>query len=371
MSRFILGFMSTTSLLTPLRFPNGVTAKNRAWLAPMTNLQSHDDGSLSDDELHWLTLRARGGFAVVETCAAHVAEDGQAWRGELGVFADRLLPGLARLAGTLADCGALGIVQLFHGGLRADPQLTGGTTWSASATEESGLSVPRPATEVDIRGVIGRFRDAAVRANAAGFAGVELHGAHGYLLGQFLSATQNRRTDEWGGSWENRARLLRATLRAVRSAVPGSFLVGVRLSPEDRGQAQGLDIDDNVVLSRWLVDDGADFIHLSLWDGANKSTKHPDVHPLSLFRKAVEDRVVLVAAGNVWTRADAEALLRQGADAIALGRAAIANPDWPLRIADATWEPRRPPLTRAELRERGLSEGFAGYMRRWKDFVAD
>lgn len=86
----------TSPLLTVFRFANGVTAKNRLWLAPMTNLQSADDGSLSDDELHWLVTRATGGFGVIETCASHVAEDGQAWRGELGVFADRLLPGLHR-----------------------------------------------------------------------------------------------------------------------------------------------------------------------------------------------------------------------------------------------------------------------------------
>jgi 2,4-dienoyl-CoA reductase-like NADH-dependent reductase (Old Yellow Enzyme family) len=360
-----------TALLAPLRFRNGITAKNRLWLAPMTNMQSHDDGSLSDEELHWLTVRAQGGFGVVETCAAHVAEDGQAWPGELGVFADRLVPGLARLAGALAEHRALGIVQLFHGGLRAEPQLTGRPTWSSSAIEEPGLSVPRAATEADIRGVIGRFRDAAVRAHTAGFAGVELHGAHGYLLGQFLSATQNRRTDGWGGAWENRARLLRETLRAVRAAVPASFLVGVRLSPEDWGQAKGLDLDENVVLARWLVDDGADFLHLSLWDAAKKSRKRPDVHPLSLFRAAVEDRVALVAAGGVWTHDEAEAVLKEGADAVALGRAAIANPDWPMYVADATWKARRPPLTRAELHDRGLSERFALYMRHWKGFVAD
>ena len=84
----------TSPLLAPLRFRNGVEAPNRVWLAPMTNLQSHPDGSLSDDEQRWLLRRADGGFGVIETCAAHVAEDGQAWAGELGIFDDRLLPGL-------------------------------------------------------------------------------------------------------------------------------------------------------------------------------------------------------------------------------------------------------------------------------------
>ncbi|KYF75899.1 oxidoreductase [Sorangium cellulosum] len=361
----------TSPLLSPFSFPNGLTARNRVWLAPLTNQQSHDDGSLSEDELRWLSYRARGGFGVVETCAAHVAEEGKAWPGELGIFADRLLPGLRRLAVELATPGALGLVQLFHGGLRADPKLSGVPTWSASAVAEPDLPVPRAATEQDILVAIDRFRDAATRALAAGFAGVELHGAHGYLLGQFLSATQNRRTDRWGGAWENRARLLRETLRAVRAAVPASFVVGVRLSPEDFGQARGLDLDENLELARWLAEDGADFLHLSLWRSSKPSQKRPDKHPLPLFREAVGASLPLVVAGGVWTRAEAEALLDMGATAVALGRAAIANPDWPQRIADPAWEPRRPPLTRAELYERGISETFAVYLRRWKGFVAD
>jgi 2,4-dienoyl-CoA reductase-like NADH-dependent reductase (Old Yellow Enzyme family) len=361
----------TSPLLTALRFRNGAIARNRLWLAPMTNMQSHEDGSLSDEELRWLLRRAAGGFGVIETCASHVAEDGQAWRGQLGVFGDRLLPGLRRLAAEIAGSGALGMVQLFHGGVRADPQLTGAPTWSASAVEQSGLPAPQAATEKQIEVVIGRFRDAAVRAHAAGFSGVELHGAHGYLLGQFLSATQNRRMDGWGGSWQNRARLLRETVRAVRAAVPRSFLVGVRLSPEDRGQATGLDLDENLTLAGWLVDDGADFLHLSLWDASKNSQKRPDQHPIPLFRQAIDARVPLVVAGNVWTRGDAEALLQKGADVVAIGRAAIANPDWPSRVSDPTWEPRRPPLSRAELHDRGLSEAFAIYLRNWRGFVSD
>ncbi len=358
-------------LLTALRFRNGAIARNRLWLAPMTNLQSHDDGSLSDDELRWLVRRAAGGFGVIETCASHVTEDGQAWRGQLGVFEDRLLPGLRRLAGEVAGNGALGVVQLFHGGVRADPQLTGRPVWSASASEQPGLPAAQAATEEQIEAVINRFREATVRAHVAGFSGVELHGAHGYLLGQFLSATQNRRQDRWGGAWENRVRLLRETVRAARAAVPRSFLVGVRLSPEDRGQATGLDLDENISLARWLVEDGVDFLHLSLWDASKKTQKRPDQHPIPLFRQAIDAGVPLVVAGNVWTRRDAEALLEMGADAVAIGRAAIANPDWPSRVADPTWEPRRPPLSVAELRERGLSEAFAIYLRNWKGFVAD
>jgi len=358
-------------LLAPLRFRNGAPAKNRIWLAPLTNQQSHPDGSLSDDELNWLMRRAEGGFGVVETCAAHVATDGKAWEGELGVFDDRLLPGLTRLASAITGAGATGLVQLFHGGRRADPKLNGGRTWSASATSEEGTPTPAEGTVAEIEAAIGHFRDAAVRAERAGFQGVELHGAHGYLLAQFLSSTQNQRTDAWGGSFENRARLLRETMRAVRAATKKSFIVGVRISPEDFGQSKGLDLDETLQLATWLCDDGADFIHASLWKAFRNTTKRPAEHPIPLLRAAISREVPLVVAGAIWTRAEGESLLAMGADAVALGRSAIANPEWPLRIADATWQPKLAPLTIPELIERGLSPTFASYLRAFRGMVAE
>ncbi|MBS2016433.1 MAG: NADH:flavin oxidoreductase [Deltaproteobacteria bacterium] len=359
--------MTTSSpLLQPLRFANGATAKNRLWLAPMTNLQSEPDGSLGGDELAWLERRAQGGFGVVETCAAFVATDGKAWAGELGVSDDAFLPGLTKLAGALAKHESLGFAQLFHGGLRADPALCGGTTYSASVVETKGASTPVAATEAWIEQTITRFRDAAVRCHKAGFQGVELHGAHGYLLGQFLSSVQNQRTDGWGGSFENRARLLREVTRQVRAAVPASFVVGVRLSPEDFGQSVGLDLDESLTLARLLCDDGADFIHVSLWNASRSTTKRPTEHPIPLFRAAIPERVPLVIAGAVWTREEAEGFLAKGADAIAIGRAAILNPDWPKNVADPAWAPTRAPMAAADLEARAVSKTFVEYLRRFK-----
>src|SRR5262245_39420484 len=324
----------------------------------MTNKQSHADGSLGDDELRWLCSRAEGGFGVVMTCAAHVAKDGQGWFGELGVFDDALLPGLTTLATALRDRGATSMMQIFHGGLRANPAATGTIPWSASESE--GV---RAATGEDISRVIEQFADAAERARQAGFDGVEIHGAHGYLFTQFLSATQNRRTDAWGGSLENRARLVRETMRAVRARVGSSFTVGVRLSPEDYGNARGLDLDESVQTARWLAEDGADFIHLSLWHALDNTAKRPDAHAIPLFRAALPNDVRILAAGAVWTRAEAEQLLVKGADGVVLGRSAIINADWPVRAADPDWVPRRPPVTIDSLRASGLSPTFAEYMR--------
>ena len=365
--------MSPPDLLAPLVFRNAIQAKNRVVLAAMTNQQSHPDGTLSDDELSWLHLRAQGGFGTITTCASHVALDGQGWAGELGIFDDHLVPGLTRLATDIKAQGALGIVQIFHGGVRAPSELTGQQPWSASEFSEDrpGFEKPRAATAADLERVIGQFRDAARRAYAAGFDGVELHGAHGYLLGQFLSRTMNQRRDDWGGAFENRARLLRETLRAVRAAVPASFVVGVRISPEDKNQARGLDLDESLQLARWLVDDGLDYLHLSLWDATSPSIKRPTEHPVPLFRAVVPADIPLLVAGNLWTRVDADAQLAHGADAVAIGRAAIANPDWAARVADPSWSPARPPFTVAQLVERGLNETFAGSMRRWPGFVKE
>jgi 2,4-dienoyl-CoA reductase-like NADH-dependent reductase (Old Yellow Enzyme family) len=361
--------MTRKDILSPLSFRNGKTARNRVWLAPMTNGQSHLDGSLGDAELTWLASRADGGFGVIETCAAHVSLDGQGWEGELGAFDDRLLPGLTRLASAIRDRGALGIVQLYHGGARCPEALIGERPWSASEIP-ADPAAPREGTREQIERTISAFRDAAVRSHRAGFDGIELHGAHGYLIGQFLSR-QNTRTDAYGGDIEGRARFAREVVRAVRAAVPDSFVVGIRISPEEWGQAKGIDLDESLTVARWLREDGIDFLHLSLWKALQNTNKRPESHAISLFREAVGADVRIVAAGNLWTRDDADAVMARGADAIALARAAIANPDWPKHVGEPGWEPRRPPLTTEELRDRALSDTFIGYMRRWKGFVAD
>ncbi|WP_163989148.1 NADH:flavin oxidoreductase [Pyxidicoccus caerfyrddinensis] len=356
-----------TGLFTPLELRKNVTARNRIWLAPLTNMQSHADGTLSDDELHFLASRADGGFGLIETCAAHVAQDGKAWPGELGVHDDAMLPGLTRLAARMHSGGALVSAQLFHGGLRADPAVSGTEKWSASAHTEDGVSC-RAGTEADIQGAIDAFGHAARRCATAGFDSVELHGAHGYLLSQFLSTVYNQREDRWGGSLENRSRLIRETVRAVRRAAP-SLVLAVRLSPEDFGQAKGLDLDETLDVARMLADDGMEVLHLSLWRSALNTKKRPEAHAISLFRAAVPAHVRIVVAGAIWTREEAEAQLALGADAVALGRSAIANHDWPERVhrGDAL---NRVPIAPETLRGEGLSEGFVHYLRQWKNFVA-
>ena len=355
-------------LHTPLTFRSGLTIANRTVLAPMTNLQSLADGSLGDAELVWLRRRALDGFGLIETCAAFVSADGQGWPGELGVHSDAMVPGLTRLATELHGAGAPAFVQLFHGGARAAEAIIG-RPWSASEIAGDPAN-PRAATEDDIYGTIGAFAAAAKRAKEAGFAGVESHGAHGYLPCQFLSRVQNTRTDGYGGSYEGRSRFLREVTRAVRAAVGHDFVVGVRVSLEDFGQAVGMDLDEGLTLAKELADDGAEFLHASLWDASRMTTKRPEFHGISLLREALPRDVRIIAAGKIWSRADADAALERGADAVALGRVAVAHPAWPKASIDAAYAPAAPPFTPETLRAADLSEAFVNYMKRWKGFVA-
>lgn len=345
----------------------GVVSRNRVWLAPLTNMQSHPDGTCSDLERRFLGMRSDGGFGLLETCAAHVTQDGKAWPGQMGVHQDAMTPGLTALVARIHAGGALASAQLFHGGLRASTGVSGRPTLSASAVKDGDAPVPRAATEDDLRRIIDAFASAARRCAEAGFDSVELHGAHGYLLSQFLSTHYNQRTDDWGGSLPNRARLIRGVARAVRAAAP-SLVLACRISPENFGQTKGVDLDESLQLARWLVEDGVEVVHLSLWRAGLNTTKRPAQHATNLFREALGERARIVVAGGLWSREDAEAQIDRGADFVALGRGAIANHDWPRRIAEGR-EIARPPLSAEQLQAQGLSPGFVEYVRTWKGLV--
>ena len=338
----------------PLTLRSGLTLRNRIAMAPLTNTQSAPDGTLGDQELAWLRRRAAGGWGLISTCAAFVSTEGHAWKGQLGIAGDPHLPGLTRLASALTGAGGTAIVQLYHGGKKADqaPQ-------RLSTADRGGV---RGATAADIARVTDDFVAAALRAHQAGFAGVEIHGANGYLFTQFLAPADNPRTDAWGGDLANRARFLRDTVRAVRSAVPVDFTVGVRLSPVDAWAKRGLVLADGVRVAAWMADDGVDYVHLSLGDAAGPPP-HEDGPPVvTAIRAAVDPAVPVFAAGGIWTRADATRARQAGADVVVLGRAAIAHPDWPRASGDASFTPIRPPWSAAHLRSVDVGESFLGYV---------
>ncbi len=346
----------------PLTLPCGLELPNRMALAPLTNTQSNPDGTLHDDELRWLARRAAGGWGLISTCATFVSAEGHCWVGQLGASTNAHTPGLERLADAIWEAGAPPIVQLQHGGAKADqaPQRLG-------TADGDGL---RGATEADIERVIGDFVAAARRVEAAGFAGVELHGANGYLFTQFLASLDNPRTDGYGGDIAGRARFLRETLRAVRGAVSFDFAVGVRLSPVDTWTQRGLALADGVQVAAWLAQDGADFIHLSLGDASGPAPLEPGSPPVvTAVREAVDPRVPVFTAGGIGTRADAERALAAGAAVAVVGRNAIAHPDWPRVSAEPGFEPMARPWGPDYLRSVDVGPGLLRYISNFPGFV--
>lgn len=357
-----------TDIFQPLPLSRGPALPNRFMLAPLTNLQSHPDGTLSDDEFHWLTKRAQGGFGLVMTCASHVQPEGQGFPGQLGCFGDQHVAGLTRLARQLHADGAVSSVQLHHAGMRSPADLIGTTPLCPSDNAEFKA---RAMTLAEVEATIEAFIAGALRAEAAGFDGVELHGAHGYLLCQFLAAETNRRTDDFGGSLENRQRIFFEIIRGIRARCRADFQIGVRLSPE----RFGMTLEDARLTAQALIDsDQVDYLDLSLWD----TFKEPEEAAykgrslLSWFGDLDRKGVRIGPAGKLRTPADVERALDGGADFVLLGRAAILHHDFPnLMKADAGFTPATLPVTEQHLRNEGLGEAFLGYMRGWKGFVAD
>ncbi|MCB9737837.1 MAG: NADH:flavin oxidoreductase [Deltaproteobacteria bacterium] len=350
----------------PLTFRCGKTMANRYALAPLTNQQSHADGTLGEDELRFLTMRAQGGFGLTMTCAASIDPLGVAFEGQLGLHDDAHLPGLRRLADAIRAHGSLAVAQLHHGGMRALAERIGRAPLAPSDNERSGAV---EMSEAEICHARDGFVAAARRVQAAGFDGVEIHGAHGYLLAEFLSPEINLRTDRWGGDPARRFRLLDEVIAGVRAATGPAFLVGVRISPE----RFGLDLGEMVtVAERLLVDARIDFLDVSLWDYAKEpaDSAYAGRTLASYFTGLPRDGVLLAGAGKIATPADVDALLDAGFDFALLGRAAILHHDLPrLHAADPAFSPRPLPVPAATLAAEGLGPAFIDYMRRWDGFV--
>jgi 2,4-dienoyl-CoA reductase-like NADH-dependent reductase (Old Yellow Enzyme family) len=356
------------SLFDPLPLARGPAVNNRFFLAPLTNLQSHPDGRLSEDEFRWLTYRAEGGFGLVMTCAAHVQARGQGFPGQLGVFSDDHIPALTRLAATIKAEGSVAAMQLHHAGIRSPADLIGEAPVGPSDDAETGA---RALTGAEVEQLTEDFIAAAVRAEKAGFDGVELHGAHGYILCAFLSPETNRRTDQWGGSAENRARIVRDIIAGVRARTRADFQLGLRLSPERFGLVTG----EQIALAREMLTSGdLDYLDMSLWDAfkAPVEEAYKDRPLIDWFAALPRGNTRLGVAGKILPAQSAARALEHGADFVLVGRGAILHHDYPKRVAaDPEFVPIALPVTRDHLRAERLGPAFIEYMNGWKGFVAE
>lgn len=262
--------MKNATLFEPLALLPDMVLRNRVAMAPMTTWAGNDDGTVSDEEVAYYRLRVKDVGLVITGCT-HVQENGIGFSDEFAAFDDKYIPSLARLAAAAKSGGAPAILQIFHAGVKTQPELAADIVAASAVPGDAGPSadsvMPRVLADREVEEVVHAFGEAARRAIEAGFDGIELHGAHGFLIQNFFSPHFNRRTDRWGGSLENRMRFPLAVVEDVRSVIAAHadrpFALGYRITC-DEPHADGLRMADSLALVDRLVEAGIDYLHVSL-----------------------------------------------------------------------------------------------------------
>lgn len=325
-------------LFSPFRL-RGLTLRNRIVMSPMCQYSAGEDGRATDWHLVHLGSRAVGGCGLILVEATAVEPVGRISPNDLGLWEDGQIEPLRRIVAFCHSQGAAIGIQLAHAGRKA---------WSATRGQGPGQPVgpsplpfapgwvvPQELDAAGIRRVVQAFRDAAARALAAGFDVVEVHAAHGYLLHSFLSPLSNQRTDAYGGSLANRARLLREVVQAIRAVWPGDRPLFVRASASDWVEG-GLTVDDWVEVARDLRELGVDLIDCSS-GGVVPDAQIPLGPGYQIpFAETIRQRagIATMAVGLITAPEYAEAIVAHGrADLVALGRELLRDPQWPLRAA--------------------------------------
>ena len=349
-----------------IKFPCGLTMKNRFMLAPLTNTQSHENGKLSDEEYNWLTMRAKGNFGLTMSCASHVQAIGKGFPGQLGIFGDEHVEGLKRLTDEIKSHDSLAVAQLHHAGMRSPEDIIGEQPVCPSDDKETNS---RALSIDEVKRLRDDFIEAGVRAKKAGYEGVEIHGAHGYILCQFLSSDINKRDDEYGGNLENRSRIIFEIEDGIRDKCGSEFLLGVRLSAERFGIKLG---ESKEVCKKLIDTNKIDFLDMSLWDSFKEPVEeeYQGKNLLEHFTELDFKDVLLTVAGNIRTGDNVHKVHNNKVDFVTIGRAAILHHDFPLRVIEnPNFEPIELPVSIAHLSKEGLSDKFINYMGAWPGFV--
>jgi len=336
----------TNVLLTPARI-GSVEIKNRIVMPPMTTRTADEEGFVTDDSVAYYLARVRGGTGLITVEMASPEKCGRHRRHEVGIFDDRFIPGLTRLVGAIHDGGAKASIQLGHGGGHTRVDICGEMPIAPSAIPHPVYEttfetiIPQEMTRERIAETIAAYVAAARRASEAGFDCVEVHAAHGYLISQFHAPFENRRTDDYGGSLENRARFGLEILRAVKAAVPGLGVI-YRLSVEDFFPG-GLPYSEGRQIAIWAAAAGADAVHVTAGHYRSLPSAQVVLPPMALpdatfldFAADVKQRIAapVIAVGRLGDPATAQAAVETGkTDFVALGRSLVAEPQWVDKVA--------------------------------------
>lgn len=324
----------------------GVTLANRIGVSPMCMYCAGGDGKPTDWHLAHLLQRAIGGAAMVMVEATAITDEGRITPGCLGIWSDAHVPGHARLARAMAQAGTVPAIQIGHAGRKGSrlagwlngPALPGWQTRSSSDLATADFAAPRAMTEDEVAEIPSLFAAAAKRAVEAGYRLIELHGAHGYLLHQFLSPICNTRNDRWGGDFEGRARLTLESVKAVRAVVPDRLPLSLRISHTDWIEG-GWTTEESVELARRVRAAGIDLMDVSS-GGIEPNRQKIPIGPGYQVpgAKAVREGagVATAAVGLITEPEQAQAIVAEGkADLVLLARAVLRDPYWPMRAAAA------------------------------------
>ncbi|HEY3862690.1 MAG TPA: NADH:flavin oxidoreductase/NADH oxidase [Verrucomicrobiae bacterium] len=339
--------MTNAHLFEPLTVKS-IVLRNRIGVSPMCEYSSID-GAATDWHLVHLGSRAVGGAGLVIAEATSVSPEGRISPGDAGIWADRHIEPVARINRFIKEHGAAPGIQIAHAGRKASAALpweggahlaNGAGGWDVMAPSAIPFGgnltkVPREMTAADIARVQSEFVEAAKRSLAAGCEWLELHAAHGYLMHEFLSPLSNHRADRYGGSFENRARCILETTRAVRAAWPDRLPLSVRISATDWVEG-GWDIEQSVELSRLLKTEGVDLVDCSS-GGSTPGAKIPAGSGYQVpFAERIrrEAGIATAAVGCITDPAQADEIIRNGrADLVMLAREFLREPYWPRRAA--------------------------------------
>ena len=329
-----------TKLFQPYQLQT-ISLKNRIVMAPMCMYSAKDDGLVTPfHHVHYAT-RAAGQVGLILLEATAVVPEGRISSNDLGIWDDAHIEGLQQLVSAMQAYGAKTGIQLAHAGRKAAVE---GEIFAPSAIAFSdAYQTPSEMTLADINYVIEAFKKAAVRARQAGFDVLEIHGAHGYLISEFLSPATNKRSDEYGGSQENRYRLLRQIIDAMRSVWDGPLLV--RVSAEDYAQ-DGTTMEDFIVFSRWMKSQGVDLVDVSTGGVVQAAIQaFPGYQVPHAEAIKLGANIPTGAVGLITNAQHAEEILQNNrADLIFLGRVLLREPYWPLHAAKELGAHIEPPV---------------------------
>ncbi|TDT62354.1 NADPH2 dehydrogenase [Fonticella tunisiensis] len=319
-------------LFEPIKLRN-IIIKNRIMMSPMCQYSAQGDGMANDWHFVHYVTRAVGGTGLIILEATDVEARGRITDYDLGIWKDEQIQPLKRIVDECKKYGATIGIQLSHAGRKSE--VTDDTPVAPTSMEwNKDYKTPKELSKKEIKDIINKFREAAVRAEKAGFDIIEIHGAHGYLIHEFLSPLSNKRTDEYGGTTENRTRFLREVIQAVKEVWPKDKPIFLRVSADDYIEG-GINIDEMVRILSLIKDEGIDVIDVSSGGLLNAKIELYPGYQVKYSERIKKELGFKTASVGLITQPElAEDVLRSGrADIVILGRELLRNPYWPLQAA--------------------------------------